>query len=278
MNIVEKTKLLYSQKCPEPIFSISVVLFTLFHPHRDPIVFLPRWTFGFKKIHFSENVSMYAPKLGRFPRYNWNGKTGKHSLEGFVEVEDGDTVLDVGAFVGEFTLPTANIADRVIAVEADPVNTYFLRLNVAEYLRHNPEKKIEVLNRAAWKVRDTLTFHRADRENPTKGSIIDSVHSGEIMEKYDVQAVRIDLIAAQLNLEKIDLLKLDAEGAEPEAIRGTTDIEIEKMVIAGGPERSDETTAEELRSILESNGYTVHISGEVANTNHDNPYMVYAKK
>lgn len=55
----------------------------------------------------------------------------KYQCEGFVELTDGDRVLDVGAYVGEFARAAAETnADVLAAVEPDRVNAACLRRNI----------------------------------------------------------------------------------------------------------------------------------------------------
>ncbi len=54
----------------------------------------------------------------------------KYQHPAFVVVEEGDSVVDIGAFIGEFSLSVASDASDVLAIEPDPVNFRALKATV----------------------------------------------------------------------------------------------------------------------------------------------------
>ena len=55
---------------------------------------------------------------------------------------------------------------------------------------------------------------------------------------------------------------MDAEGAEPEVLKGATQIlkNVRAAAIDCGPEREGETTIDSVRSVLQRAGFRVHLS------------------
>lgn len=118
---------------------------------------------------------------------------------------DEPRVLDCGANVGLATLwiRRAFPRARVTAFEADPVIARMLAANLAR----NGCADVEVVAAAAWRGGGTLVFRR---EGSDSGAV-DEVGADTEGERVRVPAVRLrDWVAGS----RVDLLKLDVEGAE----------------------------------------------------------------
>jgi FkbM family methyltransferase len=172
----------------------------------------------------------------------------KYSSSEFVEVERGDTVVDVGAFIGEFSRPAGEIGDRVVAVEPDARNAAALRRN----LSHLPES--EVVEKAAWRETGEREFRVAG--DPSEGSILE-VDSDDVTDVISLETTRVDDLAAEVDLDGIDYLKIEAEGAEPEALQGVGGLEIPKIAVECAPERSGTAPVGAVTDWLQDRGYTV---------------------
>lgn len=172
----------------------------------------------------------------------------KYTLPGFVAVENGDTVVDVGAFIGEFARSAGEIGDRVIAVEPDERNAAALRRN----LEHLPGS--EVVQKAAWRETGQRSFQVA--RDSSEGSIL-NVDSDDVTEVVTLDTVSIADLAADADVGEIDYLKVEAEGAEPEVLEGIGDISVRKVAVECAPERDGETPAEEVTEWLQDRGYSV---------------------
>ncbi len=129
----------------------------------------------------------------------------------------GHTFLDVGAHCGWYTLLACHAVGptgRVHAVEPNRKLAKLLRqsLSINGYL-----DRAEVCEVAAWSEDIELTF-----DMPATGS-----GNGHVRPagggRYNVKAVRLDGHVA-FPETRVDLVKLDVEGAEAEAIRGLSGI------------------------------------------------------
>jgi FkbM family methyltransferase len=140
-------------------------------------------------------------------------------LEGLLP--EGGVLLDVGAHVGHWSLRLAAKASRVIAVEANPVTASTLRRNVA---LNDLGDKVTVVELAAWD--ETASLRLFDPYNQVAGG------STRVMPTDNgdgtVQADRLDnaLYYAPIieRPKRIDLVKLDVEGADIHAIDGMADL------------------------------------------------------
>lgn len=129
--------------------------------------------------------------------------------------QPGDTVLDVGAGYGEETITFSRLVGprgRVISVEAHP-DTY-RRLVLC--CRYNNLSNVMPLQCAVADVETTVAI---DDGTPEGGSITATIGRRG---KTEVPAVTIDTIIATQECDRVDLLKMNIEGAERLAIRGMT--------------------------------------------------------
>ncbi|HEX5591077.1 MAG TPA: FkbM family methyltransferase [Candidatus Limnocylindrales bacterium] len=125
----------------------------------------------------------------------------------------GDVVLDVGASMGYFTIlfaSWAGPAGRVVAHEPWPSALRYLALNVARNRLANVEIDASALTDVAG---------RASMSPPSF-----QLRPGAATEPggIDVVAARFDDIAAARGLDRLDIVKMDIEGAEGRALAGMT--------------------------------------------------------
>lgn len=134
----------------------------------------------------------------------------------------GDTVLDVGANVGLFTLLFGFCVwehGRVLAYEANPRMAAVLRENVAMNWLGD---RIEVVEKAAAAAAGTLPF-LAPQKFPGGGSlrpIEAQLGAHDTVERIEVAAEPLDALAGRF--ERVDLVKIDVEGAEEQVFAGMT--------------------------------------------------------
>ena len=131
-------------------------------------------------------------------------------------LKPGDTVLDCGANIGYFSVLAGHLVGprgQVIAIEANPVTQPLLDRN----LRLNGFGKI-VCCALASSAGDVELFM------PHAGDIYSSVRTGGLVTGTDVQCFHVtgrtlDEVVSSLGLQRVDLIKIDIEGAELGALR-----------------------------------------------------------
>jgi FkbM family methyltransferase len=125
-----------------------------------------------------------------------------------------DVVLDVGGCWGDTALYFASLVGprgRVYTFEFDPESLEILRANLAL----NPElaSRIEVVERALW-----------DRSGETLGIVqagrCTSVRPEDRGGRLRVPTVTLDDFVREADLDRLDLVKMDVEGAELRVLRG----------------------------------------------------------
>jgi FkbM family methyltransferase len=147
-----------------------------------------------------------------------------HKREGFMAelfeeaVSEGDTVVDVGACLGLFTLLAARKSGpdgRVLAVEAHPETYGFLVENIAA---NGFAERVEAVQRAASDRVGVVRFFLDDTTASSSGMYASSGSAREIA----VESSPIDDLVAAPN--RLAAVKIDAEGAEVQVLRGMREI------------------------------------------------------
>jgi FkbM family methyltransferase len=119
-------------------------------------------------------------------------------------------IIDVGAHIGKYTILASKLTrGRVIAIEASKDNFAILKKNI-------------LLNKA----RNVSVFNLAITNSNKKVKLFKPNTSGhhtlkEINASYEwVKGTTLDRLLQKLKIEKVDLIKIDVEGAETKVIEG----------------------------------------------------------
>ncbi|MES2968021.1 MAG: FkbM family methyltransferase [Pseudomonadota bacterium] len=181
----------------------------------------------------------------RLHRLSWQFGVGDR-----VQVGAGATVIDIGANVGEFSLRQAANGARVFAVEGDPRVFACLSRNVAGHPGITPIPAL------LWKEETDLTFY----SEPNKAdSSVFRPDSAEAVQTITLPATTLDRLAEVHGIDRVDFLKCDAEGAEPEVIEGGRNLLMRTRQVAfdTGAERLGQETAADVERLLTGLGFTV---------------------
>ncbi len=134
------------------------------------------------------------------------------------DVHDGDVVLDCGANVGVFTREALNHgASKVIAIEPAPENLESFRRTFKDEIASG---RVVLVPKGVWDKDDVLTLH-IDKNNTAADTFV--IERKETTSDVKVPLTTIDKLVAELKLPRVDYIKMDIEGAEPNALRGAHD-------------------------------------------------------
>jgi FkbM family methyltransferase len=173
--------------------------------------------------------------------------TNRHEMETTAQirqlVKSGMTVLDVGGHVGYYTRMTSQLvgdSGRVIAFEPHPRNNAMLNRNtghlknviIEQVALGDQEGIAELYDYLMMSASGSLHFDEKIRDvQRAQMSDWDVAPRAKDFEpqKYSVRLARVDDILAKHNIQKVDVVKMDIEGAEMGALRGM------KNTIASSP-------------------------------------------
>lgn len=126
--------------------------------------------------------------------------------------EHARTAIVVGAHEGIWVRKMAALFEKVIAIEASPES--------AARLKATMPQNVETIEAAAWITGGhTLPFHvRAANQMASALACRDLLRNHEVTQTIWVPTLAID----DLNLQNVDMILVDVEGAELEAMKGAT--------------------------------------------------------
>ena len=136
-------------------------------------------------------------------------------------VKSGDTALDIGANVGYMSLVLAKFvgkSGRVFSFEPDSKNFALLKRN----LELNPDCNIKPIPKAVSDTNQPVRLYQArfDFNGGAHSMLPSEKHSNEFVE---IEATTIDDFVKSHELKKIDVIKIDIEGAEMSAFKGMSE-------------------------------------------------------
>lgn len=207
---------------------------------KPDVFFIPSPRFA-GRIRTDDGISFGTQKKERYIKPN------------FIDINENETVIDVGAFIGEFSYYAASCGASVLAIEPDPISAECFRRNTSEF------SNVVIEESVVWEEDDEKLFNFGD--NPTENSLFDIDH-GDERQSISTRTKTLDTITTEHNIEQIDFLKMDAEGAEPEVLRGLSKLP-NKVSIDCSAERHGESTIQEVSQWLEERGYEIREENDI---------------
>jgi len=137
--------------------------------------------------------------------------------EGLRGIHPGDVVLDCGANIGTFTRQALRRgAARVVSIEPAPWALECLRRNLAEEIAQG---RVVVYPKGVWDRDSQLELTVGSQNSSSAGTLV--LGRGTRLTAM-VPLTTIDHLVADLQLPRVDFIKMDIEGAEPNALQGAT--------------------------------------------------------
>lgn len=138
----------------------------------------------------------------------------QYQTENF-QAESGDIIIDAGAFVGDTALLyTINTAKNCEVHSFELIEESIVLMK--ENLQLNNISHLVKINQLALSDKSNKTV-RINKVAHRAGSSIFGSDEGE-----PIQTISIDDYTMQNNIERVDLIKMDIEGAEKQALIGST--------------------------------------------------------
>jgi FkbM family methyltransferase len=186
-----------------------------------------------------------------------------HDIEPYWQVlgkQKFDVIIDAGAATGLFTLSACVKLDtaHIVAFEPSKRQNILLRRNIQ---RNHFNHRVQIEDFALWNHQEQLTFRTHGAISAVKG-VGEHLAGLSFVEK--VQAVQLDTWLETSDVKKVDLIKMDIEGAELEAIEGAHQILSTfhpALLIQAYHIRDGERTFERCEQMLKSLNYTCQEAG-----------------
>src|SRR5688572_7684910 len=220
----------------------------------------------YKHLHFKGVISvpLNESKSFKMNHYGfqlendifWTGLTEgweKESIKVWMKLcEDAETILDIGANTGIYSLIAKTVNPKATVYAFEPVDRVYKKLN--ENIKLNNfdikpvEKAISNENGIAT-IFDTTTEHTYT-VTVNKNRLL----ADETVVETKITTITLDSFIKQNNLKKIDLIKIDVETHEPEVLEGFSEyMKVFKpsMII----EILDEETGRKVNDLVQGIGY-----------------------
>ena len=169
-----------------------------------------------------------------------------------IDVEQGDTVVDIGAHIGLFSVYASSISETGKVYAFEPFVNNFKQLK--EHKEINHQDNLSIYNIAISDKAGTATLNLSPDNNTGGHSLHLKTHSDN---KVEVETMSLTSFCAQENIDKIDYLKLDCEGAEFTILQADESIlnRVRKIVMECHP--YEENTVDAMIELLGRNGFKV---------------------
>jgi len=209
-------------------------------------------------IFWVQNVSRISRFIGgrqrSFERICEIYYLNQSNLQDFLSKEDL-VVFDVGANIGEFTFGFIDKRpnSQVFAFEPDPIAFECLKRNISEL---KLEEKVFAMPFALTTEESEVNFFRAYEE--ADSSLIPPLAKSKLIR---VRGRRLDAVLMELDLDFVDLIKMDAEGSEPEVLIGLGKglQNVNMLTIDVGAERLGVDSEDEVKAILQPFDFSIDV-------------------
>ena len=160
-----------------------------------------------------------------------------------LSVHPGDIVLDCGAHVGVFARQAlAAGAELVVAIEPAPRTLVALKRNMADEVAAG---RVIVYEKGVWDKEEVVAFY-----SDADSALSRVMHAHEEHNLgTQVPLTTIDKIVEELQLERVDFIKMDIEGAERKALAGARNTLAKRksrLALAGYHLEDDQTKIPEI--------------------------------
>ena len=248
-KILQKLKQKFRENAPNWLFAIVQMVYWALHPKYPFIKIFPArgyWVAQYKR----ERLYVPSPRtaiLGHFL------KSYERVYERYFRVKKDEIVLDIGAYIGSFTMTVAKRAKKVLAIEPDPKNYACLRANVSRFAN------VRTIRKGVWNSKKKLKLY-LDSRYPVAHSVV--IQPGN--KSVDIEVDALDNIVSELGFNKVDFIKMNIEGAEIEALEGAKQVlkSVKKIVLDAHHIRDGKPTYPLVCQFLEARGFKTYVANE----------------
>lgn len=183
-----------------------------------------------------------------------NLKWGGPAKEAHYKVKKGDTIAEMGAFRGYYTLYLSQKVGpkgKIIAIEPIPENVMYLKKNIEA----NKIDNVEIIAKGVWNTNEAMVFNR--KPTDFQSGSIDINYSGQTEKQIEVNT--LDTILSECKIDQVDFMLIQLNGAEFEALKGLKKVKPKNLSIAARYDKDDRNIAGEIVDLLIQRGYKTSI-------------------
>ena len=190
-----------------PSYLLMTRVHRFLHRNKDDIHLL--------KIHVPKDHYQYFCRIGMgdfLPGHEGH-------IVGRFTPKEGDTVIDIGAHIGRYTITSSKQVGntgKVLAIEADPDNFQLLKRNIAL----NKLTNVMPLNYAVFSERTKMKLY--EQSASAKYNSLMLARAAKTKNYVEVNADTWDSILKLNEVNQVNWIKIDVEGAEFEVLKGST--------------------------------------------------------
>jgi FkbM family methyltransferase len=190
-----------------PSYLLMTRLHRVLHRNKDDVHLL--------KIHVPKDHYQYFCRIGMgdfLPGHEGH-------IVGRFAPKEGDTVIDIGAHIGRYTITSSKQVGKtgkVVAIEADPDNFQLLKRNIAL----NKLTNVMPLNYAVFSERTRMKLY--EQSASAKYNSLMLARAARTKNYVEVEADTLDSILKLNEVNQVNWIKIDVEGAEFEVLKGST--------------------------------------------------------
>lgn len=191
-----------------------------------------------------------SPFRWKMYRKGWTARldqlAAEYGVDRHITLDADSVVVDIGANAGEFAHVCARYGARAWCLEPDAPTRACLEENIDALANAGAHDAL------LWKEETQIAFASIPAH-------ADSSVFAESAATTSRAATTLDAFCARNGIDNIDLIKCDAEGAEPEVLEGAGVMLAKTRAVAidTGAERKGARTHEACRAILEAAGFRV---------------------
>jgi len=200
--------------------------------------------------------------------YTWDLVEGREHetkvTDAFVKnIKEGDTVIDVGANIGEFSLIASKkvgLKGKIISIEPLKQAAIWLEKNYSL----NGFSNYEILEKAMGSKTGTMTLYKKSESSET-GILDPEITEKELLSSGKIIVDTIDNLISSRNIGTVEMLKIDVEGYEYEVLCGCKDSfkgkKIKKIICEIHSSYLEKKGLDEkmIYSLLKENGFSITV-------------------
>jgi len=170
-------------------------------------------------VDLSEGIDLSLFLFGNFQKHVTKNQ--------FLSLSEDSIVFDIGANFGIMTLQYAKSVPRGMVYAFEPTHYALGKLKKNLRLNSNLKKRIKIINMFASKKSEVTPEIRAFsswKVDSSNNANIHPIHWGSAKSAIGVKSTTLDKFCSKNKIKRLDLIKIDTDGHEPEVLSGARKI------------------------------------------------------